>query len=77
MFSPVPSHMFSLTYCTDIVYSQVSKYNYFLYLICTVSVHRILVLDKGKVKEFDAPNVLLQNSESVFYSMAKDAGLAL
>ncbi|CAL1540417.1 unnamed protein product, partial [Lymnaea stagnalis] len=37
---------------------------------------RILVLDAGRIKEFDDPKVLLQNPSSMFYSMAKDAGLA-
>ena len=36
---------------------------------------RILVLDAGQVKEFAAPNELLSNKKSSFYSMAKDAGL--
>ncbi|XP_070185918.1 multidrug resistance-associated protein 1-like isoform X2 [Littorina saxatilis] len=36
---------------------------------------RILVLDAGKIAEFDAPQTLLQNSDSIFYGMAKDAGL--
>ena len=36
---------------------------------------RILVLDAGQVKEFAAPNELLSNKKSRFYSMAKDAGL--
>jgi ABC-type multidrug transport system fused ATPase/permease subunit len=36
---------------------------------------RILVLDKGNVAEFDAPQTLLDNKESIFYSMAKEAGL--
>ncbi|KAI9249020.1 multi drug resistance-associated protein MRP [Sporodiniella umbellata] len=36
---------------------------------------RILVLDKGNVAEFDAPKQLLDNQESIFYSMAKEAGL--
>jgi ABC-type multidrug transport system fused ATPase/permease subunit len=35
----------------------------------------VLVLDHGEVKEFDTPERLLNNSQSLFYSMAKDAGL--
>ncbi|KAI5710680.1 hypothetical protein M8J75_010653 [Diaphorina citri] len=37
---------------------------------------RVLVLDKGLVVEFDSPSVLMKNKASIFYSMAKDAGLA-
>lgn len=36
---------------------------------------RVIVLDKGQIVEFDAPNNLLQNKNSIFYGMAKDAGL--
>ncbi|XP_050728277.1 multidrug resistance-associated protein 1-like isoform X2 [Eriocheir sinensis] len=36
---------------------------------------RVLVLDKGEIKEFDAPAVLLSNTSSLFYGMAKDAGI--
>jgi ABC-type multidrug transport system fused ATPase/permease subunit len=36
---------------------------------------RILVLDAGKVVEFDSPQTLLNNRRSVFYSLAKEAGL--
>ncbi|CAO3692121.1 unnamed protein product [Rhizopus stolonifer] len=36
---------------------------------------KILVLDKGNVAEFEAPNQLLENKDSIFYSMAKEAGL--
>merc|ERR1711976_373721 len=36
---------------------------------------RIMVLDKGNIAEFDSPDNLLANSDSIFHSMAKDAGL--
>ncbi|CAG7824411.1 unnamed protein product, partial [Allacma fusca] len=36
---------------------------------------RVMVLDNGEIQEFDSPAVLLQDSTSVFYSMAKNAGL--
>lgn len=36
---------------------------------------RIIVMDKGEIVEFDSPNTLLENPESIFYSMAKDAGI--
>ena len=36
---------------------------------------RVVVLDKGEIREFDTPEALLQNRNSIFYGMAKDAGL--
>lgn len=36
---------------------------------------RILVLDAGNIAEFDEPQTLLQNPNSIFYGMAKDANL--
>uniref|UniRef100_T1J4L1 ABC-type glutathione-S-conjugate transporter n=1 Tax=Strigamia maritima TaxID=126957 RepID=T1J4L1_STRMM len=36
---------------------------------------RIMVLDQGKIKEFDSPINLLNNTSTIFYSLAKDAGL--
>ncbi|CAR25148.1 ATP-binding cassette glutathione S-conjugate transporter YCF1 [Lachancea thermotolerans CBS 6340] len=36
---------------------------------------RILVLDSGKVAEFDTPDNLLKNPESLFYSLCYEAGV--
>ncbi|KAL4217443.1 hypothetical protein ACF0H5_023893 [Mactra antiquata] len=36
---------------------------------------RILVLNEGVVQEFDPPQLLLNDTTSAFYAMAKDAGL--
>ncbi|OQV17405.1 Multidrug resistance-associated protein 1 [Hypsibius exemplaris] len=36
---------------------------------------RIMVLDQGKIKEFDAPSALLQDKNTIFYGLAKDAGI--
>ncbi|CAG2111335.1 unnamed protein product, partial [Medioppia subpectinata] len=36
---------------------------------------RVLVLNDGRVAEFDAPEVLLRDTNSIFHSLARDAGL--
>ncbi|XP_047482074.1 ATP-binding cassette sub-family C member 3-like [Penaeus chinensis] len=36
---------------------------------------RVLVLDQGKIAEFAPPSELLANHDSIFFGMAKDAGL--
>ena len=36
---------------------------------------KVIVLDKGEISEFDSPENLLNNPQSAFYSMAKDANL--
>lgn len=41
----------------------------------TLNCDKILVLDGGKLKEFDTPENLLANPSSLFYSMATDSGL--
>eukprot|EP00095_Tigriopus_kingsejongensis_P007287 maker-scaffold313_size211302-snap-gene-0.9 protein:Tk07287 transcript:maker-scaffold313_size211302-snap-gene-0.9-mRNA-1 annotation:"multidrug resistance-associated protein 1 isoform x4" len=37
---------------------------------------KVIVLDAGKVIEFDTPGKLLKNKQSVFYGMVNEAGLA-
>ncbi|XP_066983087.1 ATP-binding cassette sub-family C member 3-like [Macrobrachium rosenbergii] len=36
---------------------------------------RVMVMDKGKIAEFSSPSELLSDKNSIFYGMAKDAGL--
>ena len=36
---------------------------------------RILVMNQGEIAEFDSPQALLNDNKSIFYSMAKEAGL--
>ena len=36
---------------------------------------RVMVMDAGKISEFEDPAVLLKNKKSAFYLMAKDAGV--
>ena len=36
---------------------------------------RIIVLDQGLMAEFDTPQALLANRHSIFYGMARNAGL--
>lgn len=38
---------------------------------------RVIVLDKGYITEFESPTKLLQQTDSAFHSMAKDAGLTI
>ena len=37
--------------------------------------YRVMVLDSGRITEYDSPTSLLSNQNSTFYSMARDAGL--
>ncbi|XP_053393099.1 multidrug resistance-associated protein 1-like isoform X5 [Mercenaria mercenaria] len=36
---------------------------------------RVMVLDQGNIREFQSPQELLRNKDSIFYGMASDAGL--
>ncbi|KAK3754081.1 hypothetical protein RRG08_024158 [Elysia crispata] len=36
---------------------------------------KIMVMNRGRVSEYDSPQTLLAHTESIFYSMARDAGL--
>ena len=39
------------------------------------SYYRVMVMSKGEIIEFGAPQELLENKASTFHAMAKDAGL--
>ena len=36
---------------------------------------RVIVLDQGIIAEYDSPQALLSNKNSIFYGMAKNAGI--
>jgi ABC-type multidrug transport system fused ATPase/permease subunit len=36
---------------------------------------RVMVLDNGRIAEFDSPQILLADKQSLFYSMASAAKL--
>ncbi|RKP26795.1 P-loop containing nucleoside triphosphate hydrolase protein, partial [Syncephalis pseudoplumigaleata] len=36
---------------------------------------RILVLDGGQIAEYSSPTALVEQTDSIFYSLAKEAGL--
>lgn len=36
---------------------------------------RVIVLDQGIIAEYDSPKALLSNKNSIFYGMAKNAGI--
>ena len=40
-----------------------------------IALCRILVLDQGHVEEFDTPTKLLEQQNTIFYSMMMNAGL--
>ena len=46
-----------------------------MYEYCVCVFHRILVLDQGEIREFDSPDTLMKDKDSVFASLARDAGL--
>lgn len=38
---------------------------------------RVIVMDSGRVAEFDTPRALLSNEDSIFYALASEAGVSL
>lgn len=44
---------------------------YFYILIFIQFSYRILVMDNGKVIEFESPNILLQDKNSYFYNLVQ------
>lgn len=37
---------------------------------------KILVMDQGKVAEYDSPDALRKNTATIFYSLLKESGMA-
>ena len=40
-----------------------------------VNYDKVLVLDQGRIIEFQSPSQLLKDTTSMFYALAKDAGV--
>lgn len=52
-----------------------SVFTLFIHYCSPLYQDRVIVLDAGKIAEYDTPQVLLSNKDSIFYGMAKNAGL--
>ena len=53
-----------------------SAYRHFIiHIYVSFAYYRVMVLDAGRIAEFDNPQTLIENKSSIFYGMAKDAGL--
>ena len=78
----------SLNYChrcyLSYLYSEPTKKHYLipkhyfntLIHIFISNIHsRIMVVNRGSIAEFDSPANLLLNKNSIFYSLAKEAGV--
>ena len=53
---------------------KVKRVDHSLLHLCSC-IRRIVVLDNGRVVEYDPPNTLIADRKSAFFSMAKNAGL--
>lgn len=58
---------------TIIDYDRVSANNILDYKHALMSV-QVMVLDEGRIAEFDKPSILLKDSNSRFYSLCKATG---
>ena len=45
------------------------------YVYITFCCCRVMVMEAGQIKEYDKPDTLLKEKDSLFFGMAKDAGL--
>ncbi|KAI3476946.1 hypothetical protein L1887_61443 [Cichorium endivia] len=69
-------------FCDELIQTTIRK-EFADCTICTIAHRlntildhdRVLVLDQGAVTEFASPAELLEDKQSIFYSMAKDSGL--
>ena len=61
------------------IYPPLAHYeqHYYMFRLNTImDSNRVMVLDAGRIAEFESPDNLMANHASIFYGMAKNAGLA-
>lgn len=70
---------------TDVLIQEAIRRNFADCTVLTIA-HRlptimdsdkVLVMDAGRVVEFDRPQTLLENTDGVFYNLARDAGIKI